>query len=168
MAGAGLGMSAYGMWLQGQDAAARGSLIAGADEYEARQDEIQGQQQGEYLQRQSTRLQGKNEATVASGNEDVTTGSPALAIIDQVTQDQKAMAIAKSNAQHKALSARLAGAQGEQAGNEMERASNLSAAGGLLTGGAKLYNMTSRGPGSTGNSSSGSGLDFSSFYGRDS
>lgn len=145
VAAAGVGMSAYGMWLQGQQAAERGKLAKGADEYEAQQYEKQGQQQVEFMQRQSTRTQGRNEAVAAGEGVDVTSGSPAMAILDQVTQDQKAMAVTLSNAQHKALAARMAGTIGEEVGAAGEQAANIGAAGGLLSGGARLYGMTTRG-----------------------
>ena len=144
-AAGGVGLQAYGMYMQGQAAVQRGRMVKGADEYEAQQYEIQGQQQAEYLQRQSTRAQGRNEATEAAGNVDITQGSPALAILDQVTQDQKAIAITASNAQHKALAARMAGEIGIETGAAQETGANISAAGGLLSGGSRIAGMTSRG-----------------------
>ena len=151
VAAVGVGLSAYGMYMQGQTAAMSASLAKGADYYEAEQYEKQGQQQAEYLQRRSTRTEGANLASGAASGVDVTTGSPAMAILDQVTQDQKSIAITLSNAQHKALAARMAGDQGVLLGGQREEAANIGAAAGILSGGARLYGMTQRGNSTGGN-----------------
>ena len=94
----------YGAYASGMEAQARGKELSQQYGWTAEQVRQRGEQEFQEILRNSRRMEGANVAAVSAGNVSVTTGSPLLAIMDQVATDEKNAAMAKNNALYQALS----------------------------------------------------------------